>query len=82
LASGWPLQVDFYFIASSAIEFNCCHHHFGGFGINHMSNPMPELVARISSYGTPYPSKNNNERLLLLGPVAHGTATAADAAGH
>jgi hypothetical protein len=50
----------------------------GVFGINHMTNPTPELRARTSSYSTP---EINNEQLLLLQPVAHGTAAAADAAG-
>jgi len=49
----------------------------GGFGINHMLSPTPELVARTSSYGTP--SKDNDERLPPR-PVAHGAAIAADAA--
>jgi hypothetical protein len=39
----------------------------GGFSINHLSNPTPELVVHTSSNSTPHPSKNNNERLLLLG---------------
>jgi hypothetical protein len=47
-----------------------------------MSDPALELVVNTSSYGTPPLSKNNNEWLLLLQPVAYGTATAADANGH
>ena len=50
---------------------------FAGFGINHMSSPTPEPVARTSSYGTP--SEDDDERLPPR-PVAHGAAVAADAA--
>jgi hypothetical protein len=52
----------------------------GGFGINPMSSPTPEPVARTSSYGTPSPSKSNNDERLPPRPVAHGAAVAADAA--
>jgi hypothetical protein len=52
----------------------------GGFGINPMSSPTSEPVARTSSYGTPSPSKNNNDERLPPRPVAHGAAVAADAA--
>jgi hypothetical protein len=45
-----------------------------------MSSPTPEPVVCTSSYGTPSPSKNDNDEWLPPRPVAHGAAVAADAA--
>jgi hypothetical protein len=53
----------------------------GDFGITLTLDPTPELAAHSSSYGTPPPSKINNERLLLLQPVARGTAAAVNTSG-
>ncbi len=69
LASGWPHQRLNLIITIIILVF---------FRINHMLNPTLELMAHTSSYGTP---ENNNEWLLPLQPVAHGTTAAAEAAG-